>query len=150
MTARRIVIALSALAHAWTWGVGLFLVSYPHAYRGTSTTRSVSSLDGTTTTTVETGLSASLIETNGLSVLPVLLVPIVVSGLFLAVALSEAGGRAVTITVLWATAILMLGFCVLGAASIGFFYVPGALAMLAAASFWASGGAATTSVPYQN
>ena len=136
MTARRIVLVLSLLAHAWTWGVGLFLVFYPYAYSGFAT-RSVSNSDGTTTTTVETGLSASLIEINGLFVLLVLLVPIAVSGMFLAIALSEPRDRALTITLLWVTAIVMLGFGVL-VASIGFFYVPGALAMLAAAfaSFW--------------
>ena len=112
MTCRRIVLALSALAHAWTWGVGLFHVFNPNAYSTTS---------------------ASLIEVNGLSAVLALLVPIVVSGVFLAVAVSKPGGRAVTVSLLWLTAIVMLGFCVLGAASIGIGYAPGALLMLAAA-----------------
>ena len=133
MTNRRIVLVLSALAHAWTWGVGLFHVFYPYAYSGASS-RSVSNPDGTTTTTtVVTKLSASFIEMNGLFGLLVLALPIVVSGLFLAVALSEPGGRTVKITLLWVTAIVMLGFCVLGAASVGIGYAPGALAILAAA-----------------
>ena len=132
MTDRRIVLVLSTLAHAWTWGVGLFHVFHPNAYGGASAV-SAASPDGTATTIVVTGLSASLIEMNGLSVLLALLAPIVLSGLFLAVALLEPGGRAATITLLWLTALAMLGCCVLAAASIGVGYAPGALAMLAAA-----------------
>jgi len=88
--------------------------------------------DGTATTNV-TGLTSSLIEMNGLQAVLALLAPIVVSGFFLAVAVSNPGGRAMTITLLWVTTVVMLGFCVLGAASIGIGYAPGALAMLAVA-----------------
>lgn len=131
MNDRRIVLVLSALAHGWTWGVGLFHIFNPNAYSGTST-QSTLNPDGTTTTIV-TGLSSSLIEMNGLQAVPALLVPIVVSGVFLAVAVSNPGGRAMTITLLWVTTVVMLGFCVLGAASIGIGYAPGALVMLAVA-----------------
>ena len=131
MSTRRIVLVLSTLAHAWTWGVGLFHVFRPNAYSGTST-RSSLNPDGTATTTV-TGLSSSLIEMNGLQAVLALLAPIVVSGLFLAVAVLNPGGRAMTITLLRVAAVAMLGFCVLGAASIGIGYTPGALIMLAVA-----------------
>lgn len=131
MSTRRTVLVLSTLAHAWTWGVGLFHVFNPDAYSGTSTQSSMNP-DGTATTTV-TALSSSLIEMNGLQAVLALLAPIVVSGLFLAVAVSNPGGRAMTITLLWVTTVVMLGFCVLGAASIGIGYAPGALVMLAVA-----------------
>ncbi|MDE0358746.1 MAG: hypothetical protein OXN92_13570 [Gammaproteobacteria bacterium] len=131
MSTCRIVLVLSTLAHAWTWGVGLFHVFNPNAHSGTSTQSGLNP-DGKTTTTV-TGLSSSLIEVNGLQAVLALLAPILVSGLFLAVAVSNPGGRAMTITLLWVTTVVMLGFCVLGAASIGIGYAPGALAMLAAA-----------------
>ena len=114
MTDRRIARAVSALAHAWTWGVGLYLV-----YR------------------------TSLVAMEGLQALLALLAPIVISGLFLLVAVSEPGGRAVAVTLLWVTAMAMLGFCVLGAASIGLLYVPGALAMLIAAAFATSASGST-------
>lgn len=132
MKNRRIVLALGALAHAWTWGVGLFHVFNPNAYSGTSA-RTTWNPDGTTTTTVVTGLSSSLIEMNGPQAVLALLAPIVVSGVFLAVALSNPGGRATRITLLWVATVVMLGFCVLGAASIGIGYAPGALVMLAGA-----------------
>ncbi len=132
MKNRRIVLVLSALSHASTWGVGLFHVFNPNAYGGTST-RITLNPDGTTTSTVVTGLSSSLLEMNGLQAVVALLTPIVVSGVFLAVALSNPGGRATRITVMWVATVVMLGFCLLGAASIGIGYAPGALVMLAGA-----------------
>ena len=85
----------------------------------------------------------TFVEWLGLGAVLAPLFPILVSGLFLAVAVSEPGGRAVTIGVLWLTAIVMLGFCVLAGFSIGLLYIPGAVAMLIAGAFAASSTASS-------
>ena len=118
MTGRVIARLAGALAHAWTWGMGWFW-----------------------------GYRASMIAIEGIEGLMALLLPILVSGLFLVVVLAEPGGRAVTMTVLWVTAVLMMGFCVLAGFSIGLLYIPGAVAMLIAAAFAASSTASSESPP---
>ena len=109
MTDRVIARIVGALAHAWAWGMGWFW-GYRH----------------------------SMIAIEGLAGILALFLPILVSGVFLVVVLAEPGGRAVTMAVLWVTAILMPGFCVLAGFSIGLFYIPAAVAMLIAAAFAAS------------
>lgn len=114
MTYRVIARVVGALAHAWTWGMGWFW-----------------------------GYRYSTIATEGLAGLLALLLPILVSGLFLVAVLAQPGDRAVTMTVLWVTAILMLGFCVLAGFSIGLLYIPAAVAMLIAAALAASSPASS-------
>jgi hypothetical protein len=110
--------ALAALTLAAA--AGLFLTLYP-VYQGVS--ESVSS-SGTVTSS---GDSATLIAENGAWVILPLCVPVAlaVSGL-----LGAVRGRR---RVVWVSAAVLLGFVVLAGFSIGLFYAPAALALLAAA-----------------
>ena len=105
----------------WTVLVGALLALYPGGE-----TRSATPIGSDQ---ARTARRSNLIETEGYSVLALLLFPIVVA----AVAVIARPGR-------WqrqvriACATLLAAFCVLGIASVGFPYVPAALAILRAGS----------------
>ena len=101
-------------------GAGLFLALYP-AYQGVS--ESVSS-NGTVTSSSD---SATLIAENGAWVILLLCVPVALAVLAL---LGAVRGRR---AVVWVPAVILLVFAILGGFSIGLFYAPAALALLAAA-----------------
>ena len=110
------------------WGAGLWLVFGP-VYQGVSVS---ASLPGEPSGEA-TRHTATLLEVNGLWVLWLLLVPVLLSGLaLLAVAFTDAG-QARRKASLWLAALALLAFCLVGILSIGLFYLPVALALLAAA-----------------
>ncbi len=74
----------------------------------------------------------TIIEVNGAGVVPVLLTPVVLSGIALLIAWRMTT-RPVAVKVgLLVAAALLLAFCVLGVMSIGFFYAPAAVALCVA------------------
>ena len=113
-------------AFAWTCGVYAYLLVAP-SYQTTS-----SSSAGTYSTGTQT-----LIEVNGRGVLITLGIPVAVAALAL---VPIPSGRRVLTGI---SAFLLLGFVVLGAASIGMFYLPAALALLVASLHRGSHLAAT-------
>ena len=72
-------------------------------------------------------------RSNGLWVLWLLLVPILLSGLALLAIRFTHAGQTRRKALLWAPALVLLAFCVVGILSIGLFYLPVALALLVAA-----------------
>lgn len=144
MKSGRTVITLSVLAHLLAWGALLFLVFWPTYYQGVQATPVPAVPNGPPPAEQEmVRVSSSLIEGTGWWVLRLLLIPVALTALALVVAL-RAGPLAFTRQILmWVCAVLLLVFCLLGAFSIGVFYLPAGLALLAAAlamSIW--GGAA--------
>jgi hypothetical protein len=93
-------------------------------------------------------MSASFIEVNGLEGLPLLLVPVILTGLgFWAILLTSQGQARSKLPLgitLWVGAVLLLGFCLVGIASIGIFYLPAALALLVSADIGSSKETART------
>ena len=77
-----------------------------------------------------TKTTATLIEVNGWRVLPILLVPAALTGLALVTILKTNAGQTRRRVFVWAPAVLLLGFCILGSFSIGIFYLPSALALV--------------------
>ena len=115
-------------AHAMAWAAGGWLVFGP-AYQGASQT---ASLPGEPAGEIVRHTS-TLIEQNGLQVVPLLLAPIVLTAIAL-LALRLTNDRPTARRVLlWGPAALLLGFCVLAILSIGIFYLPAAMALLVAA-----------------
>ena len=81
-----------------------------------------------------TQVTKTLIEVNGLSVvLPLLLTPVVLTGLALLAALLTGLGLANRKVLLWVSSVLLLGFCVVTIFSVGLFYLPAALALIVSA-----------------
>ena len=110
--------ALAWAAVAWTVAVALVLLVAP---MGTSV--SVASNGSETVTTTS---HPSLLETEGAGVVAILAVPVVV-------ALAGAVGRASTARLRRIVAgSVLTGACVLGAMSIGIFFVPAAVVLLTA------------------
>ncbi len=106
---------------------GLFLALYP-VYQGVS--ESVSSSGAVT----RSSDSATLVAENGAWVILLLCVPVALAVLGLSGAVW--GRRAVV----WVPAAVLLGFVILGGFSIGLFYAPAALALLAAAGLMRARG----------
>ena len=115
-------------AHALAWAAGGWLAFAP-VYQGASQT---ASLPGEPAGEIVRHTS-TLIEQNGLQVVPLLLAPIVLTAIAL-LALQLTGNMpTVRRVLLWGPAALLLGFCVLAILSIGIFYLPAAMALLVAA-----------------
>jgi len=110
--------ALAWAAVAWTVAVALVLLVAP---MGTSVSVASNGSETVTTTSHPT-----LLETEGAGVIVILLVPVV-----LAVAGAVGRGSTARRRRIVAGSVLT-GACVLGAMSIGFFFVPAAAALLAA------------------
>jgi hypothetical protein len=128
----RAVVTLSILAHLLAWGALLFLVFWPAFYQGVQATPVFP--NGPPPEQQEVvRVSASLIEGTGWWVLRLLLVPVALTAVALAVALRANPRSLASKLVVGACAGLLLGFCVMGAFSIGLFYLPAALALAAAA-----------------
>lgn len=81
-----------------------------------------------------TKVTATLVEVNGLSVLPLLMVPVTLTALALLAALITGVGLAKRRVLLWVSSVLLLGFCAVGISSIGLFYLPAAVALIVSAA----------------
>lgn len=126
---------LAAIAVVLAAAAGLFLALYP-MYQGVSES---ASSGGSVTGSSD---SATLIAENGSWVILLLCVPVALAALGLVGALR--GPRAV----MWAAALILIGIVFLGGFSIGLFYAPAALALVAAAGLTqARGGRAGLGVP---
>ena len=111
-------------AHALAWAAGVWFAVWP-IYHGTSATPSADGGSGTVTHTTET-----LIEADGYPAVVALLIPILLTGLALVLVYATSRWRLVRKTMLWMLAVALLGLCAVGIMSIGFFYIPAALALL--------------------
>lgn len=115
-------------AHALAWGAGLWMVFGP-VYQGVSVTATPANEPaGEAVRHTDT-----LVGTNGLWVLWLLLIPILLSGLALLAIRFTGAAQARRKALLWLAALALLAFCVVGIFSIGPFYLPVALALLVTA-----------------
>ena len=122
-------VILTGFAHAVTWVVALGLALGP-VYQGVSVT--AVSPSGVASEPVR--FTQTLIEANGLRVLPLLAAPVVLTALALLAVLLTQAGQARRKVLLWVSAVLLLGFCAVGIWTIGLFYLPAALALLFSAA----------------
>jgi hypothetical protein len=120
-TSRPPGVVSAALAVVWTLAVLVGLVFLP-VY---STASGGASSDGTTFSTTS---EETLLEHEGTSVLVVLLVPVAVAF----IGLVGAAFRVRPMSVV--AAVIAVGLCVLGMASIGIFYLPAGLLLVVAAA----------------
>ena len=81
---------------------------------------------------------------NGLGVVPLLLVPVLLSGIAVWAVRDTDGGRTGRRILLWVLAVVLLGLCAVSILSIGMLYLPTALAMLVAAITGSAGRAPST------
>ena len=108
-------------AHLLAWAASVWLMIGP-AYQGVAVTT-----EGTTR------VSATFIETNGLHVIWVPIVPVLLSGIAL-MAIRRTGPRQTgRRLLLWTISVVFLAFCALGFFSFGFLYLPVAIALIVAA-----------------
>lgn len=129
------------IAHACAWLAFLFLALWPALYQGTTDFPVESAANpqfqrGQPPPEPPLGgqpSSDSLIGVNGFRVVPIILIPVLLSGIGLATILTSRVSLRIRKTALWVTTVLLLVFCVLGAWSIGILYLPGAIALLVAA-----------------
>ncbi len=125
MKIRSLAVFSTGIAHGLAWGVVIWLAFGP-VYQGAS----VAPVGPGETPNEPTRTSASLIEVNGLQVLPILLVPAALTGSALLTVLLTHTGQTRRKVLLWVLTVLLLVFCVLGSFSIGILYYPSALALL--------------------
>ena len=113
MAAGTVKAVLAAHGLAWAAGIGLAVVP---VYYGTVTTASVPG--GPPGETVRD--TATLIEANGaLGTVPLLILPVLLTGLAVLVVRCVAAGRAARRWLLWTLTIGLLGFCALAIMSSG-------------------------------
>ena len=132
---------LNAVAHGLAVVAFLWLLLWPNFYQGVSVS-SVAVLEGAQPPPPterhipipQERFSTSLIEENGLKVIPLLLVPVILTGLGLFAALYGDNNSRAAKWVLWMTAIVLFAFCLLAIFSIGLFFLPAAIAFIIAAA----------------
>ena len=128
MNCRDAVVISTVVAHVWTWVVALWLVVGP-VYQGVSET----AVTPAGVASESSRVTATLIELNGWSVLPLLLVPVVLTALALMSVRTTRVRLAMRRVLSWVSAVLLLGFCAVGIFSIGLFYLPAAIALVVSA-----------------
>ena len=74
-------------------------------------------------------VTATLIDVNGLYVLPLLLAPVLLTALAALVAIVIHAGLVRRGALILASAVLLLGFCAVGIFTIGMFFLPAAIAV---------------------
>jgi hypothetical protein len=123
MLSRRTIFptVLPNLAALWASGVALYLLFAPTYATSTTIIGPNTSAPGVVSTQVTD--NATLLEVNGPRILITLAIPIVL-------AVSPLAIRKHRRRVLLAAGTLTLAFCILGALSIGWFYLPTALLLL--------------------
>ena len=116
-------------SHVLAWIAFVVLVFVP-VYQGVSiTATSATATSGEIIPNPPTQSTATLIEVNGWSVLPIVLAPVAISGAGLLAVMLAVPGSVLRRAPLGISALLLLGFCIAGSFSIGMFYLPAALAM---------------------
>ena len=108
-------------AHLLSWAASFWLMLGP-AYQGVSITT-----EGTTR------VSATFIETNGLHVIWVPIMPVLLSGVVLIAVMQTCPGQTGRRLLLWTISVAFLGFCALGFFSFGLLYLPAAFILIIAA-----------------
>ena len=78
-------------------------------------------------------MTLTLVEANGLRVLPIVLLPVVLTGIGLWASLAGNGSRKVQSWGIWGATVFLALYCLVGAWSVGLFYMPAGLALLVAA-----------------
>ena len=132
------IIISTGIAHFLAWAVMLWLALGP-VYQGISETL----VTPGGVASEPTRYTATLIEVNGLRVLPMLLFPVFLTALSLWTVLTTDLRRAwATKGLLWASAALLLLLCLVGIMSIGLFYLPAAILLL-----FSAGKASRRSLP---
>ena len=117
------------VAHVLAWFASLFMAFGP-IYQSVSSTVETRP-GGFAIESVET--TETLLEANGLSALPLLVGPVVLTALVVAILMTARIRPSTRKVSLWVAAVLLLGFSVVGALSIGAFYLPAAVALVVAA-----------------
>ena len=117
----------SGISHGLAWVAFLWMAFWPAFYQGVSVTPV--GPDGTGGERVHT--TSSMVEVNGWWVLIPLLVPVILTAIGLLATFSPSPRKASRFVSMWAVAILLIVFCLLGMFSIGVFYLPAALLLLA-------------------
>ena len=119
------------LAHGLAWAAVAYLLFVP-VYSGQITT-AVAQGQPTVSTNTTTPTSSTLLEVNGLEIIPVILIPVLLTGFALLGVVFTKPGRAARKAILLAATVLTFGFCALAMFSVGIFYLPGAVALLVSA-----------------
>ena len=114
----------TVVAHALAWAAALWLVVGP-AYQG----KSVTAVTPGGVASEPIPFTATFIEVNGLSVLPLLLAPVLLTALAALVTTVIHADLVRRGALVVASAVLLLGFCAVGIASIGLFFLPAAIAL---------------------
>ena len=119
------------LAHGLAWAAVIYLLFVP-VYSGQKTT-AVAQGQPQVITKTTTSTSSTLLEVNGLEILPVILVPVLLTGLALLAVIFTKPGQPARKAMLLTATVLTFGFCALAMFSVGIFYLPGAVVLLVSA-----------------
>ena len=128
MRRRDAVVISTGVAHVLTWVAAIGLLVGP-VYQGVSET----AVTPGGVASESRRFTATLVEVNGLRVLPLLLAPVALTALALLAALITGVGLARRSVFMWVSSVLLLGFCAVGIFTIGLFYLPAAVALIVSA-----------------
>jgi hypothetical protein len=122
---------VALVCHALAWAAFLWFIFSPYGYTGV---KSIPGRPGEPPGP-STIIHANVVNVMGVSVIPILAIPIAITALVLALAIFSRSWR-YTAGTLWFLAATLLVFCILSIFSIGLFYLPAGLVTLVTAILW--------------
>jgi len=129
-----VIAKAAAAALVLAVGASLWLALWPGFYKGVAAEAApaTSAADAQAQPSPQTReFSRSLVDVNGVKVIPILIFPVAITLVALLAALwRDVSGSKL---VLWANAGILVSFCVVAAFSVGLFYLPAAAGVMTAA-----------------
>jgi hypothetical protein len=122
---------VALVSHALAWVAFLWFMFSPDGYTGVKTIPGRPGEPPGPSTVIH----ANAVDVMGLSVIPILAIPIAITALVLVLAIFNRSWR-YTAGILWFLAATLMFFCILSIFSIGLFYLPAGLVALVTASLF--------------
>lgn len=114
----------TVIAHTFAWAAALFLAAWP-TYQG----ESVAAVSPGGVPSEPVRFTATFIEVNGVSALLLILAPVLLTALAALAAMLMPVERRWRGALVMTSAVLLLGFCAAGIASVGMFFLPATIAL---------------------
>ena len=111
----------------------LWLALWPHFYHGVATSAADPGTPSQAAQPVTREFTRSLVQVNGVKIIPALLLPVMLTVVGLLITLWADTRQRWNRVMLWVNAGVLTAFSFLALASIGLFYIPSAIGLLTAA-----------------
>ena len=121
----------AAIAVVLAFGAFIWLVNWHGFYRGVAVSSTPASSADPSKPPESKQVNLSIVQVNGLKIVPVLLFPVMLTVVGLLITVWTDVSHAANRVLLWSNAIVLAAFCVVALLTVGMFYLPAAAGLLA-------------------